>query len=142
MIDTIDDIRRSFKTLQSEMNSIAQRIDDIKSLWRQTRPNLKISQEIVSATQEYEGLLVQLSAADAGDPSAYALLVNQRQDLEDQLKGIVEKREIIRQYQADAKDYLDNLKKHRAKLTELRDKFLKNTLAGNSYVRIEVSVWK
>lgn len=138
LIDIIDGIRRSFKTLQSEMNSIAQRIDDIKSLWRQTRQNLKISQEIVSATQEYEDLLVQLSAADAGDPSAYALLVNQRQNLEDQLKGIVEKREIIRQYQADAKDYLDNLKKHRAKLTELRDKFLKNTLAGNSYVRIEV----
>lgn len=70
LFDTIKDIRATFEKLQTEMNSIAQRIDDVKNSWNQTRSDLGISKRITAASHEYNALLGQLSAADAGDPSA------------------------------------------------------------------------
>lgn len=87
LIDAAAGIRATFEKLQSEMISIAQRIDDAKSEWLQARPGLEISQKIKTANQEYTDLLGQLSAACAGDPSEYGVLVKQRQDLEEKLKG-------------------------------------------------------
>lgn len=74
LFDTIKDIRATFEKLQTEMNSIAQRIDDVKNSWNQTRSDLGISKRITAASHEYNALLGQLSAADAGDPSAYGVL--------------------------------------------------------------------
>ncbi|EHL7899822.1 ABC transporter, partial [Escherichia coli] len=68
LFDTIKDIRATFEKLQTEMNSIAQRIDDVKNSWNQTRSDLGISKRITAASHEYNALLGQLSAADAGDP--------------------------------------------------------------------------
>ncbi|OAT36005.1 DNA repair ATPase [Hafnia paralvei ATCC 29927] len=138
LIDTAEDIRATFKKLQTEMNLIAQRIDDAKSAWNQTRPGLGISKKITTAIQEYNDLLGQLSAADAGDPSAYGVLVKQRQDFEDKLKGFNKKRETLAQHQKSAEEYLAKLHEHRAKITKLREDFLKETLVGNSYVQINV----
>jgi len=138
LIDAAAGIRATFEKLQSEMNSIAQRIDDAKSAWNQARPGLEISKKITTANQEYTDLLGQLSAAGAGDPSAYGVLVKQRQDLEEKLKGFSKKRETLAQHQKSAEECLAKLHEHRAKITKLREDFLKDTLVGNSYVQINV----
>lgn len=138
LIDAAAGIRATFEKLQSEMNSIAQRIDDAKSTWIQARPGLEISHKITTANQEYTGLLGQLNAAGAGDPSTYGVLVKQRQDLEDKLKGFNKKREIIAHHQKSAEECLGKLHEHRAEITKLRKAFLKGTLLGNSYVQINV----
>ncbi|HCP0819797.1 TPA: ABC transporter [Escherichia coli] len=138
LFDTIKDIRATFEKLQTEMNSIAQRIDDVKNSWNQTRSDLGISKRITAASHEYNALLGQLSAADAGDPSAYGVLVKQRQDFEDKLKGFDKKRETLAQHQKSAEEYLVKLHEHRALITKLREDFLKDTLVGNSYVQINV----
>ncbi|MCF4113314.1 MULTISPECIES: TrlF family AAA-like ATPase [Dethiosulfovibrio] len=138
LIDTAAGVRSTFEKLQSEMNSIAQRIDDAKSVWNQVRPDLEISKKITTANREYTDLLGQLSAAGAGDPSAYGVLVKQRQDLEEKFKGFNKKRETLSQHQKDAEVCLGKLREHRAKITKLREDFLKDTLAGNSYVQINV----
>lgn len=138
LIDAAAVIRATFEKLQSEMNSIAQRIDDAKSEWSQARPGLEISKKITTANQEYTGLLGRLSEAGAGDPSAYGDLVKQRQDLEEKLKGLNKKREILAQYQKSVEECLAKLHEHRAKITKLREDFLKDTLVGNSYVQINV----
>lgn len=138
LFDTIKDIRATFEKLQTEMNSIAQRIDDVKNSWNQTRSDLRISKRITAASHEYNALLGQLSAADAGDPSAYGVLVKQRQDFEDKLKGFDKKRETLAQHQKSAEEYLVKLHEHRALITKLREDFLKDTLVGNSYVQINV----
>jgi hypothetical protein len=62
LFDTVKGIRATFEKLQIEMNSIAQR-DDVKNSWNQARPDLGISKRITAASQEYTGLLGQLSAA-------------------------------------------------------------------------------
>ena len=138
LIDAAAGIRATFEKLQNEMNSIAQRIDDAKSAWNQARPSLEISKKITTANQEYTDLLGQLSAAGAGDPSAYGVLVKQRQDLEEKLKGFNKKRETLAQHQKSAEECLTKLHEHRAKITKLREDFLKETLVGNSYVQINV----
>lgn len=138
LIDAAAGIRATFEKLQIEMNSIAQRIDDAKSAWNQARPGLEISKKITTANQEYTDLLGQLSAAGAGDPSAYGVLVKQRQDLEEKLKGCNKKRETLAQHQKIAEECLGKLHEHRAKITKLREDFLKDTLVGNSYVQINV----
>ncbi len=138
LIDAAAGIRATFEKLQNEMNSIAQRIDDAKSAWNQARPSLEISKKITTANQEYNDLLGQLSAAGAGDPSAYGVLVKQWQDLEEKLKGFNKKRETLAQHQKIAEECLAKLHEHRAKITKLREDFLKDTLVGNSYVQINV----
>jgi ABC-type lipoprotein export system ATPase subunit len=138
LIDSAARICETFGKLQNEMNSIAQRIDDVKTTWIQTRPGLEISKKIRTANQEYSDLLGQLNAADAGDPSAYGVLVKQMQDLEEKLKRFNKKRKTLAQLQKNAEDCLDKLHEHRAKISKLREGFLKDTLACNSYVKINV----
>lgn len=131
-------IRNTFEKLQKEINTIAQRIDEAKSAWTQARPRLGISNKIATANQEYTHLLGQLTAAGAGDPSAYGVLVKQRQGLEEKLKGFSRKRETCAQHHKNAEECLTKIHEHRAKITKLRKSFLENTLDGNSYVQIDV----
>ncbi|MHB1267191.1 MAG: TrlF family AAA-like ATPase [Acidithiobacillus ferriphilus] len=138
LIDAAAGIRATFEKLQNEMNSIAQRIDDAKSTWSEARPSLEIAKKIATANQEYTDLLGQLTAAGAGDPSAYGVLVKQRQDLEGKLKGFSKKRDALAQHQKNAEECLGKLHEHRAKITKLREDFLMNTLIGNLYVQINV----
>lgn len=138
LIDAVADIRATFEKLQTEMNSIAQRIEDANSAWLQSRPGLEISNKINTANQEYTDLLSQLSVAGAGDPSAYSVLVKQRQDLEEKYKGFNKKRETLVQLQKSEEECLGKIHEHRAKITKLREDFLKETLDGNSYVQINV----
>ncbi|MDY0289841.1 MAG: AAA family ATPase [Sphaerochaeta sp.] len=138
LIDAAAGIRATFEKLQSEINSIAQRIDDTKNAWSQARPDLEISKKITTTNQEYIALLGQLRAADAGDPSEYGVLVKQRQDLEEKLKGFNKKKETIEQHRKSAENCLIKIQEHRTKITKLREDFLTDTLVGNSYVQINV----
>lgn len=131
-------IQATFEKLQNEMKTIAQKIDNAKNAWVEARPSLEISKKIATANQEYNDLLGQLTVAGAGDPSAYGDLVKQRQDLEEKLKGFSKKRDALAQHQKNAEECLGTLQEHRAKITNLREEFLKSTLIGNSYVQINV----
>lgn len=138
LLDAVAGVRSKFEKLQNEINAIAQRMDDAKKEWDQARPGLEISKKISTANQDYSKLLGQLTAVGAGDPSAYSLLVKQRQDLEEKLKDFTKKRETLAQHQKNAEECLSKIHKHRGKITKLREDFLKDTLVGNSYVQINV----
>lgn len=138
LLDAVAGIRSTFQMLQHEINAIAIRIDDSKIAWTQARPDLEISKKIETANNEYTDLLGQLTAAGAGDPSAYGVLVKQRQDLEEKRKSFSKKRESLAQHQKNAEECLGQIHEHRAKITELREGFLRDTLVGNSYVQINV----
>ena len=131
-------IRATFKKLQNEINAIAQQIDNAKIVWAQKRPSLEISKKIETANQEYTDLLDQLIAAGAGDPSEYRVLVKQRQDLDEKLNSFTKKREDIDQLQKKEEECLEKILEQRAKITKLRENFLKDILTDNLYVQINV----
>lgn len=134
----ISNVRNVFEKLQEGLNSIAQKIDEVKDAWPQTRFGLGISNKIAQAGQEYTNLLSQITAVGAGDPSEYGVLVNQRQNLEEKLKKFNEKREMLAQYENNAQECLKAIHKHRDQITKLREDFLRNTLENNPYVQINV----
>lgn len=138
LFEAVDDIRVIFEKLQNEMNSIAQRIDNAKREWRQARPDLKISKKITIANQEYTKYLAQFNTVEADGSSTYDALVKQKQDLEEKLNGLYEKRKTLVQHHKNAEECLIKLREHRAKITKLRKDFLEATLIGNSYVQINV----
>ncbi|MBE9175557.1 ABC transporter [Synechocystis salina LEGE 06155] len=138
LIDAVVSIRKTFEKFQNEMNSIAQRIDHAKAEWNQSRPGLEISKKIITANQKYIDLLDQLNAEGAGDPSEYGVLVKQRQDLDEKLEEFNKKRENLAKYRQNADECLNQIHEHREKITELRENFLNDTLAQNSYVRINI----
>lgn len=138
LINDTETIRNFFKEYQSKLKLMAQRIDYVKDEWTQRRRLLKLSEKITAADQRYTDLYDQLNAVGAGDPSAYSALVKNRQDLEETLNGFNKKKETLASHQKKAKDCYFELQKHRAKITKLREEFLKETLEGNPYVQIEV----
>lgn len=138
LLDSVAEIRSFFEAIQVEINSIADRIDTASNSWKQKRSGLILSQKIGDAKQEYTNLLARLSEAEAGDPSAYGTLVQQRQHLEERLKSFIKKRETLAQLQKNSEECLGNIHDHRGKITKLREEFLKQTLVGNSYVQINV----
>lgn len=138
LLDAVEKVRSLFNTIQTEMQKIAERIDDAHKSWQAEKSTLTISIKIAEANKEYTSLLERLSEAGAGHPSTYGQLVKQRQDLEEKLKGFNKKRETIIQHKKNAEDCLSKINQHRAQITKLRDQFLKKTLTGNPYVQINV----
>lgn len=138
LLIAIEEIRSSFSKFHEEINNIARKFEETKVTWTQTRSDLKISKDTAKTEQEYASLLDQLNAAGAGSPAEYGSLVKQKQSLEEKLKGFDKKRTALDQYKQDAKECLEKICEHRAKITKLRDEFFKATLASNPYVQIEV----
>lgn len=138
LIESIAKVKLTFQNLLNEMRQISDKIDTAYVNWKDGRPSLLIFEKITEAQNQYSELQRQLTDVGEGDPSAYGLLVKQRQDLEEKLKIFVKKRESLTQLQKSAEDCLIEIKQHRSKITSLRENFLKNTLKGNSYVQINV----
>lgn len=134
----IEQMQSSVSAIKTEMQKLVERIEGVRLQWTTDKESLLVSQNIQRAKQEYNHLLEQLSAADAGDPSAYAQLVTQRQELEEKLQGFVEKRQLLAQHQQNASACLIEIRNHREQLTERRKSFLQQTLDGNPYVQINV----
>ncbi len=138
LIDTVNGIRKNFENLQNEMNALAQQVDDEKNKWAQERRILGISKKIESANQNYNNLLDQLKLKDAGSPAEYSGLVIRKQQLEDRLDGLVEKRVILAEHRNSAEECLSRIHECRTRITRLRKDFLEKVLSENSYVQINV----
>ena len=138
LLDSVADVRTIFDSILVDMEAIATKIDGVHKSWQEKKITLEISKKIDDANQEYTRLIEQLSVAGAGDPSVYRLLVKQRQDLEEKLKGFSNKREDLAIHKKKAEECLKKVCDHRSKITKLREEFLNNTLIGNTYVQINV----
>lgn len=91
-----------------------------------------------AAREQHEKLQAQLAAQGVADPQAFAKLTQERQQLEAQLKT-------LRQWQSDRTDLEKQiaaqqtlLLERRQAITHKRQDFLRDKLAQNDYVRIDV----
>lgn len=138
LIRAVDVVRSEFEEIQLAIQQLADRINSARQSWERQKSALTISQQIDSATKQYEELMEKLSEVGTDDPSLYGKLVQQKQSLEERLTSFTEKRQLLSQHQKNAEDTLEAIKSHRQKLTQRRHDFLSQTLADNSYVRINV----
>lgn len=138
LLDTAAQIQLSVAAIQEEMRELAGRLEETRNQWEISKSALGVSHNIQLAEQEYTVLLGQLTAAGVDDPSGYARLVRNRQELEEKLQKFIQKRQLLTQHQQNSATCLIEIYKHRSKITQLRKDFLRQTLDGNSYVQINV----
>ena len=106
--------------------------------WLTTRQGLRWSTVVEEALSAYEDLKKKLDEEDAGDPNEYGRLVEERQRLEERLRGFEHRRQEISVERTLGDESLSKMVEMRRYLTERRKKFLSDVLGTNQYVRIEV----
>ncbi len=124
--------------VRARLEDLARETDEALTHWRQARDESAWRLAVDRGIEEYGKLLQRLKAEEAGDPSAYGELVQRRQALEGRLKELESRRTRLESVRRDADESLARLRELHRDLTRRRSKFLRNILADNPYVRIEV----
>ncbi len=130
--DHLDEIRKSVENLASKTN-------DIIAEWRKNKEKSSWKHSVDAATQAYRKLQDDLAQEGISDPAAYGELVQRRQIIEQRLKELDERKQQVDDLNQEADACLQNLLKIRQDLTASRQKFLKQVLMDNEYVRIQVA---
>ncbi len=130
--------RKKIEKISENLNELSKEFDTIISEWMQERDNSEWRRRCKLAEQNYAELVKKLRSKDAGDPAKYGELVQRRQELESKLKDIVSRREQITAIARESEERLNSLAEIRRELTRLREKFLNEILADNSFIKIEV----
>ena len=103
---------------------------------REALPSTAWNTELQNTKQAYSELISTLKAQGVADPSEYGKLVQDRQRLEGELAQLDSLEKQRQQVQAQASDVLNRLLLARRELSDKRSAFLRQTLAGNPFVRM------
>ncbi len=98
----------------------------------------KWKEALTSAQDSYRALAEKLKGAEAGDPTEYGRLVQERQAHETKLLRIEGQRQTASDIRKQATESLTRLAEIRRELTRRRSNFLTTVVANNPHVRIEV----
>lgn len=93
---------------------------------------------IDAAKTAYEHLKADLQQQGVSDPSQYGLLVKEKQRLETELKKLEAVHKELDELREKAKTLLEQVHSTRRAISAQRSEFLKKTLQGNPFVRIEL----
>lgn len=137
ILEATSEVIEEFKVIQSEVYELAKKIELVKDKWRVTKSDLQFSANLAKAEDNYTKLIEQLDNAGAGKPTEYSDLLKQKQRLTEELEGFNGKKSEILRYKIESHSRLNDIYKHRVKLSELREDFLHNTLRDNKYVKIK-----
>jgi len=124
--------------LVQKMEELATSFAGIRTAWMHEKDISSWKQSVDKAATAYFALQSQLSAAGAGDPSSYGVLVQRRQTIEQQIKDMENRKNQIIDLRDQAAQCLIGLKHIRRQITAARKTFLENTLRNNKYVQIKV----
>ena len=91
---------------------------------------------VEQAASEYEALIETLRKEGVGDPSEYGHLVQERQRLDGELARLDSVQEERDRLIERSRSLLDNVMEARRGVSRGRDRFLRETLASNEFVRI------
>ncbi|MCK6503175.1 ABC transporter [Myxococcota bacterium] len=124
--------------LRVEARALADRASALRNRWSAERAGSPWTQAVAAVDAAYARLIEDLQAAGGGDPSEYGRLVQQRQLLEQKLKGFEGTRLSLATMQTQAGESLARLRALRLELSAQRAQFLEAVLKDNQLVRIEV----
>lgn len=129
------------KAIESATKALRGTADDLAASVRQEReklPGTDWQQAVSKARTDYEKLVKDLKEQGVADPSEYGQLVQERQRLENQWKELesldAQRGRVLEQ----AKSQRKTVVAARRALSERREAFLEESLAGNEYVQISL----
>jgi len=125
--------------VRDRVEELGREQDDLVTEWSKTREESSWKQAVDAAIAGYEELRQRLALEGAGDPSTYGELVQRRQAIEARLQDFESRRKQVESVRREADSCLAGLLTLRRELTERRKKFIEKVLAGNAYVRIQVT---
>jgi AAA domain, putative AbiEii toxin, Type IV TA system len=129
---------RELKGIRDQLSELAEKADRILTQWHNNRDASAWSRTVEDGLLAYTALCEILEEEGAGDPGAYAELVQRRQALDEQRRDFAARRQEIERVRRDAESSLERLKVLRQELTQNRARFLTRTLSENAYVQIEI----
>ncbi len=90
------------------------------------------------AAKDHRQMIEQLHAVGVTDPGEYEQLVQERQQLKEDIRILESKKEERRRRVRESKRRLQALQEARGRISEVREAFLSQVLAQNSFIRISV----
>lgn len=130
--------RQDLARIRTELDAVAQRADTVVANWKTKLTESDWSQQVDYALSAYEELKTRLQEEQAGAPSAYGELVQRRQQVEQRLGELSERRRQVLSVREQAEESLQTLRDLRRELTDARTAFLGRVLQDNEYVGIKV----
>ena len=138
MLSAIEQTNGKWKTINDRLCELYREAQTIVPTWQAAKEDAIWMQELTTDLERYGRLRTQMRQQGI-EPSKYHLLLGQFKDLQIELSKIVEYRTLREELEAEKQEVFEKLTENRKALSERRQKFLTDVLAGNSTVNIEVS---
>ena len=132
------DVEAALEQLRTDVDTAAQQFNQRITALGSDQDGRLIAwrARVAAASDAYDVLQTELAAQGVADPQAFGRLVQDRQQLEADLKRLDESVADRAKVVADADAQWDRVVESRRAISERRERFLSTTLAGNSFVRI------
>ena len=124
------------RTAAQDLRHIAERLRGLVATQHKELAGSAWQAAVEQAAGGYEALIETLRKEGVGDPSEYGRLVQERQRLDSELARLDSVREERDRLIERSRSLLDNVMEARRAVSRGRDRFLKETLEHNEFVRI------
>ena len=136
VIQIMETLATAMRKAVQELRDSAQQLHDVIVAQREELSRSTWQTVVLKSTDDYDSLVETLQKEGVSDPNEYSRLAQRRQRIDSDLKRLAsikqERDELVNRSQSQ----LDDVLKARRSVSEERDKFLADTLAGNEFVRI------
>ncbi len=121
-----------------DLRHVAERLRGFVATQREELAGSAWQAAVEHAAGGYEALIETLRKGGVGDPSEYGRLVQERQRLDSELGRLDSVQEERDRLVEESRSLLENVTEARRAVSRERDRFLKETLAHNEFVRIRI----
>ncbi len=138
MLGNAEKTAKKIEEISKKVLNLAAEIDAINEEWKKTRNESKWKKSVVDAEKAYQKLVEKLSEAGVGDPAVYGELVQRRQNIEQKMIELKERKKQVEELSGQADEHIERLTALRRDITIKRRKFLNEVLRDNHYVSITI----
>jgi small-conductance mechanosensitive channel len=135
-------LHQAIETATKALKGSAEELTASVNRERQSLPRTSWQKAVIQARADYEKLVRELKDQGVADPSEYGQLVQERQRLENQWKELESLEARRKQVLEQAKTQSQAVLNARRALSERREAFLNDSLAGNEYVQISLKPYR
>ena len=137
--DALDLLRSAARTQResaSQLRQEATALEEFTKNFDELTKSANLQTKAMEVRDSYDTLKADLEGAAISDPNEFSSLMQQRQAIQGQLRHLEEIERQVQALKIKARDVLRELEALHLDLAERRRAFLRQTLTGNSFVRI------